>query len=158
MRILATTLATAALVLMAGLGSAHADTSLQDQVDEILLENPGGTQTGLNTISWESGAIELTLAVEGGFSTLDVGTCETGRYCAYSGFSYSGTKLSFTACSAGGSSASLALLGNAPRSAANARTSGSVSATNGGTAVFSMGANTGRTTVTGSVSSLVCYT
>ncbi|MDM4764403.1 peptidase inhibitor family I36 protein [Galbitalea sp. SE-J8] len=146
-----------ALILLLIPTPASAETTtLQDQVDTILAQHPGGTQIASNAISWEDGEITLTLPAEGLIGALAVGTCETGRYCAFSGYSYTGTKLSFSACSIGGTSNSLGLLGNAPHSVANARSSGTVQARNGSTTVFSLGANSGRPTVANTVTALAC--
>lgn len=116
----------AALALTLGAASsAHADTpptALQEQVESILAEHPGGVQTAPNTISWEEGAVVLTLATSG-IAPLAVGNCSTNYYCAYTGTTLSGSKLSFSSCD---TTVGLSALPGIVRSIANARTSGYV--------------------------------
>lgn len=150
-----TVLVAAALILVGAPAHAAPET-LQDRIDAILQEHPGGIQIDDRSISWENGAVTLTL--DAGTGARSIGTCATGSYCAFSGYNYAGTKLSFTSCSAGGSSGSLALLGNVPHSVANARTSGTVAARNGGSTIFNLGANSGNPAVTSTVTTLVCFT
>lgn len=85
------------------------------------------------------------------------GTCLTGRYCAWDATSYTGTKLSFSACSVGGTSSSLAAIGGLARSTANARTSGTVKAVNSGSVIYSMPANIGVPVNGATLTHLVCY-
>ncbi|WP_448389856.1 peptidase inhibitor family I36 protein [Microbacterium aurum] len=78
---------------------AAEDSGLQDRVDAVLAEFPGGTQTKANEISWDGGQMILTLATgDDSFAARAVGSCATGYYCAYSGYNLSGSKLSFSAC------------------------------------------------------------
>ena len=80
--------------------AAYADdtSELQARVDAVLAEFPGGSQTAPNEVTWEDGAVILTLAAdEGLITTMAVGSCATGYYCAYSGYNLSGSKLSFSA-------------------------------------------------------------
>jgi hypothetical protein len=120
-----TSVATLALTLGA-LSSAQADdgppTALQAEVESILAEHPGGLQTAANTISWEGGTVILTLAT-GGITSLSVGNCATNYYCAYTGTTLSGSKLSFSACD---TTVGLSALPGVVRSIANARSSGYV--------------------------------
>ena len=96
-KIVLASLATLALTLGA-VSAAHADTAdLTDQIDSILAEHPGGVQTGPNTISWDDGAVILTLALDG-LAPMSVGNCTTNYYCAYTGTTLSGSKLSFASC------------------------------------------------------------
>lgn len=148
-RLLAAVVLTVAFTSAPLVAHAEAMNSLQSQVDQVLEDFPGGTQTGAGEISWEGGAIVLTL--ESTFSTFAIGSCATGSYCAWSGKSYMGAKLSFTNCSAAGTTNSVAALG-VVGSIANARTSGHVTAGS-----YSLAANTGLTSVSG-VTSMTCYT
>jgi hypothetical protein len=142
-------------VLQATAAMASPD-PLESKVSAILAEHPGGTQVAPGVVSWNSGAVVLTL--DGAVSPQAIGNCATGQYCAWSGTSYSGTKLAFTACSASGTSSSLALLSGLARSTANARTSGHVNAVSGSTLIYSMPANTGKPANSATLSKLVCYT
>ena len=146
-------LATAALIALAILAptSAHATgDTLQDRVDQVLEDYPGGTQIGAGEISWNGGEIVLTLA--GGVSLASVGSCATGSFCAYTGTSLSGTRISFTNCTG---TNSVAPLGSPVRSFANARSAGTVGAFNGGTVVDSTPAGTYKNT-TATITRLGC--
>jgi hypothetical protein len=150
-----------AAVLIIGLGAPASageyddDARLQQQVTAILDDFPGGKQIAPGVISWDDGAAVLTL--ESKYSARSIGSCLTGRYCAWSATSYTGTKLSFSACSVGGTSSSVAAIGGLARSTANARTSGHVNAVNSGSVIFSMPANTGVPVNAATLTHLVCY-
>ena len=131
------------------------DGELQAKIDAVMAKFPGGVQIADDSVAWQKGEIVLTL--EGGSNARSVATCTTGSYCGWSGASYTGTKLSFTACSAAGTSSSLALL-TATRSLANARTSGMVRAKNLSTTVYTLPASTGIASNPATLTSLVCYT
>lgn len=120
-------LATLAL-LLASPSIAHAEKaySLQEQIDEILLTHPGGTQAGPRTVTWEDGTIVLRL-VSDRIAPLSVGSCATGYYCAYNGLNLSGSSLSFSTCS---TTVSLAALPGIVRSLANARSTGYIQGLN----------------------------
>lgn len=129
-------LATAALTLApltANASEAKVDATMQARVDAVLAENLGGIQIGVNEIAWQGGAVILTLAPEDAeIAPFAVGSCSTGSFCAYSGYSLSGSKLSFTTCA----THSTTPLG-AVRSVANARSSGSIKAKNSSGTVLS---------------------
>lgn len=148
-----------AIALLAPATTAVASTppsSLDDRVAEILNRFPGGEEVSPGVIEWDKGAVTLTL--ESRYSTMSIGTCSTGQSCAWSDTGYTGTKVAFTACSAGGTSSSLAVLGGLARSTANARTSGHVNAVNGATVVYTMAANTGKPANSATLTHLVCFT
>jgi hypothetical protein len=145
-----------ALTLCAPVAANAAEAPLQERIDAVLKEFPGGTQVGDDSVSWQRGDILLTL--EGGSSARAVGSCLTGKYCAWSGTGYSGSKLTFSACSSGGIANSLAPLGGLARSLANARTSGTVHAKNGSTVVYSLGAGAGITSNSAALTNMTCYT
>jgi hypothetical protein len=136
--------------------SSASRVALEIRATAVLEANPGGQEIAPGIVSWGNGAVVLTL--DGAVSPQAVGTCATGQYCAWSETSYIGTKLAFTACSAGGTSSSLALLGGVVRSTANARSSGTVKAKNGSTVVYTMAANTGKAVNISPLSTLVCNT
>ena len=108
--------------------------SVQSQIDQVLNDFPGGHQISSNQISWDNGAAIMTFPST---SARAVGTCATGQFCAYSAASLGGVRLAFTSCSAANSTASL----SAVRSVANGRSSGTVTAYNGSSAVFSVSAD-----------------
>lgn len=100
--------------------------SVQDVIDAALARAPGGVQTGPNTVEWEDGAIELTVADPAAVTVLAVGSCATGAYCAYDGTSLTGSKLTFWTCDTVVSTSVLSSVG----SIANARATGVVQARN----------------------------
>lgn len=124
-----TTLAVTALFTMAAPFAASASpvesaaAALQQRVDSILAEYPGGVQTGANVVSWDNGDIVLTLDTAiNGIVLLAVGSCETGKYCAYSGIGLTGSKITFTTCDITHSTSPIGTV----RSIANARSSGRI--------------------------------
>lgn len=125
------------------------------EVASVLDRYPGGTETAPGVISWDDGATILTLASAEAADA--VGTCASGRYCAWANTAYTGTKITFSACSAGGTTSSLALLSGYARSTANARSSGTVKAVKSGTVIYSMAPGTGRAANATQLTSLVCY-
>lgn len=134
---------------------AAPESSLEARTSAIIAANPGGVELAPGIIAWERGAVVLTL--DGAVSPQSVGTCLTGQYCAWSGTGYTGTKLTFTACSSGGTSSSVALLSGLVRSSANARTSGTVKAVAGSSVIYSMAAGTGNSANGTTLTALVCY-
>lgn len=133
------TVATALLIVasLTGMGSvANAVqqdltvNSMQERIDQVLAEHPGGTQISQNEVAWDDGDVILTLA-SGGISTFAVGSCATGKFCAYSGTFLSGSRLTFSSC---GTHSTTAL--GAVRSIANARSSGSVQGKNSSNSVL----------------------
>jgi len=151
------TIGALALVLGSPFAATAADRDsdpLQARIDAVLAEYPGGVQIAANEIAWEDGTVVLTLAVPGSaFGVLDVGSCATGSYCAYNGYSLSGSKLSFSSC---GTPQPTGVIGTV-RSVANARTSGSVNALNsGGGTLATIGANGSLPIAPGGIAYLSC--
>ena len=152
-----TTLVTLLLSAAPASAATFSDDELQDRVDAVIAEY-GGVQTGENEVSWDGGAIVLTIAAGDGSATRSdmsaqaVGDCPTWSFCAYSGYSYSGSRLQFTACTSGNSVAALPVV----RSIANARLWGTVRAYDGGSLVATVPPNTGLTSVAGGIDTLSC--
>jgi hypothetical protein len=143
---------TTILLVLAGVTPAHAEASaVQDRIDQVLVDY-GGTQSSWNQVSWDGGAIVLTVVDPTGPQTFSIGPCAAGKYCAYSGTSYTGSVLTFSTCTTGNSVAALGQV----RSIANSRTSGTVRAYNGSTLVATVSANTGKTPISGTVSTVSC--
>jgi hypothetical protein len=132
----------------------NADATLQERVEAVMREFPGGTQIADDSIAWQRGEVVMTL--EGGSNAKSIASCATGAYCAWSGVNYTGTKLSFTACSYGGTSSSLAALPT-KRSYANARTTGTVRVVNGASTVHTLPASTGIASSTAASTAMVCF-
>jgi hypothetical protein len=156
-------LAVAALVLItlapspasAAVAPPDAQT-LQARVDAVMKAYPDGVQIADDSIAWRDGEVVMTL--EGGSNQRTIATCVNGSYCAWSAVAYTGTKLSFTACSLAGSSSSLAPLGTNARSLANARATGTVKVKNGASLVWNMAASTGIPSNSSTVTTMVCFT
>lgn len=137
----------------ATLGTSLAD-ELQAESEAILEQVPGGVIEAPGIISWDGGAVRLTL--EGAVTPQAFQTCETGAYCAWQGANYSGRRLSFTNCWYDGASSSLAPI-TTGLSAANARGSGIVSLRSNGSTVGTLGPNSGTAYISGGIDTLVCY-
>jgi len=155
-----TVLAAMAFVLLAfgspvaaNAAGTGADVGMQARVDAVLAEYPGGVQIGPNEVSWESGGVILTLASENGqVGSRAVGSCGSGSFCAYTGYSLSGSKLSFTTCT----THSTTVLG-AVRSVANARSSGSIKAKNSsGTVLSTINAGSSVAYAPSNITQLTC--
>ncbi len=131
---------------------------LQTQVAEVLEEFPGGEQVGPRTISWDDGAILLELASPL-FASRAIGTCPTGRYCAWSGSAFNGSQLSFGGCTSAGWLVSLAPLASSggARSFANARSTGAIMVLNGSTTVYALSAG-GSGVYMSATTGIRCYT
>lgn len=129
--IIAAVLAALSLTLLPS--AAADDPSMQDRVDDVIQEH-GGVQSGWNEVTWDDGAVVLTIEPRGGFAPFAVGTCATGTYCVYSGPNRTGSKIAFSTCA----NHSVSPLGGPVRSMANARSSGSVVAKNSSTVVLTV--------------------
>lgn len=143
-----------ALALSASPAAASTDAT-QDQVDAVIAEF-GGTQTASNEVSWNDGAVVLTIAPDTtasrGFTAFSVGGCPSGAFCAYSGTSYTGSRLTFSACTSGNSVAALGTV----RSLANSRGTGTVRAYDGWATVATLAPNTGAASVAAGIDKLNC--
>lgn len=146
-----------ALTFIATTPAVAVPSSLQSKIDKVLAEFPGGTQISADTVSWHDGETVLTLA-GGVASARAVASCATGSFCAWSGTSYTGTKLTLSGCSASGTSNSLAPLGGTPRSLGNSRSSGIVKARNGSTVVYTLAPNVGVTSNSATLTNMFCTT
>jgi len=130
-------------------------TSMQGRIEAVIAEY-GGIQTGWNQVSWGEGVAVLDLSVEqveGAVSALAASTCASGRYCAYSGTSYGGNRLTYSACPA--SYTSFGALGGPVRSVKNSRSSGTVRAYANSTVVATLAPGAGDAIVSG-VTKLTC--
>ena len=158
MPLLALPLVAGAVALSASPAAASTDPT-QDQVDAVIAEF-GGTQTAPNEVSGADGAVVLTIAPDdaasrvgsSGITAFSVGTCASGAFCAYDGYGYTGSKLTFTACTTGNSVAALGTV----RSLANSRGYGTVRAYDGWATVATLGPNTGASSVAAGIDKLNC--
>lgn len=153
-RLTALAVAAAVAVLIAG-GSVPANaaesTGEQDPlITAMLAEVPGGVVVDETRVVWPRLDMELEVQPERAAFAFAVGSCATGRICAYNAVSLAGSRLSFGTC------------GNHPipspftaRSVANARLSGSVQARNGSTVVATVYAGN-WTNLGGAVNNLRC--
>jgi hypothetical protein len=122
---------------------------ISDTVLRLLEEFPGGTQVGPDQISWNDGAVILTL--EGAVGKRALNSCASGRYCAWDSTNYTGNQVSFSSCSSTGSTTSVLPLTRV-WSIANKRTSGHVVAGS-----YSLSAGISKPIVSG-VTSMTCFT
>ncbi|GAA5205402.1 peptidase inhibitor family I36 protein [Microbacterium kyungheense] len=159
MSLLALPLVVGAVALSASPAAASTDPT-QDQVDAVIAEF-GGTQTASNEVTWDDGAVVLTIAPEStasrfsspsGITAFSVGSCPSGYFCAYSGTSYTGSRLTFSSCTTGNSVAALGTV----RSLANSRGYGTVRAYAGWSTVATLGPNTGAASVSAGIDKLNC--
>lgn len=141
----------------AAVATATTPNDLQSQVNEVLAQYPGGEQIGPGEISWNDGAMILTLegatahsGVIGAMAA--VGSCASGAFCAYNGTNLSGAKLTFTNCAALNI---VSPLGSPVRSVANARSSGNVHGYNGSAITLTVGAQSWANT-TATIQRLGC--
>lgn len=137
--------------------AAEPETSpMQERVEEVIDEF-GGEQISWNEVSWDGGKIVLTLNAETTTPLAVVAAskedCASGKYCLYSRAFYEGDKLTFSACPA--THTSFTLLGGAPRSIMNDRSSGKVKAYNGSTVKATLNAGTGTSNISG-VTKVTC--
>ncbi len=140
-------------LFLSGIGlsspAVAAEPSVDERVEVVLKQFPGGTRVAVNEVSWDGGNVVLTFA--SGATTKSVGSCATGKFCAFSAGSLGGSKLTFSSCTATNSTAPLGVV----RSFANARSSGTVYAYNGSTSVASTAASS-WTNTTATITRLGC--
>lgn len=146
------------LLLAAAPANATPESPLQTEVDRLLALTPEGTQVDEDTIVWDDGAVIVNVALGTGRAARAIANCPTGYYCAWTAAGYLGSSIWLTSCSAGGTSSSLTPLGSPARSLANARTSGTVNRMNGATVVDTLTASSGRSSVSGTTTAMVCFT
>ncbi|MFB9308597.1 peptidase inhibitor family I36 protein [Agromyces hippuratus] len=110
---------------------------MQVRINQVLSEFPGGIQTAANEVSWGNGDVVLTIADPNSPSALSIGGCATGAHCVFSASNLTGSMMTFNSCA----TQSVAPLGAAVRSIANARSSVAVRAYNDLGALGSVTAN-----------------
>ncbi|PRA79962.1 hypothetical protein [Microbacterium sp. MYb66] len=151
-----TVFAAAVLGLVIALGSAPAnaavlgDREVDPQVAAMLEEVPGGVIVDSTHAVWPELGMELTVATASGFSARAVQNCATARICAYSGYSLSGSALTFTACGVLAIPSSFSV-----KSAANARSTGYAQARNGTTVLGTVYAGS-WSNLSGTVTNIRC--
>ncbi len=160
MSLLNRTLSTIALVLAVVLTPLHASAdvpstpSIQKQIDRVITQH-GGQQTGWNEVSWDHGAITLTVNSETSLSPFAANgtTCAAGKYCVYSRSQQGGTKLSYSTCPA--TYTSFSALSGSVRSVVNNRSNGVVRAYSGNEVKAQLSAGQAANNVTG-ITKLTC--
>ncbi|MCT1478370.1 hypothetical protein [Microbacterium sp. p3-SID336] len=135
-------------VASAGTGQDERDS----QTAQLLEEVPGGELVAPGHIVWPELDMEFTAA--GANTTLSarsVGSCATGRICAYTAYGLSGSILSWGTCG------SIAIPSTfTARSVANARTSGYAQVRNNTTVLATVYAN-GSANIYGAANNIRCY-
>lgn len=88
----------AVIVAVMSAPAAHAGEVVpDDQIAYALEQVPGGHATSEHTASWPKLGMEMVSGLA--ITSFAVGSCATGSICAYSGYSLTGSKLSWTGCS-----------------------------------------------------------
>ncbi|WP_113701766.1 peptidase inhibitor family I36 protein [Nonomuraea lactucae] len=90
----------AGLTLLATGGATAASAApdpIQQKIDKVLAEHPGGTQTSKNTIAWQNGDVILTLAGQNakGVQAAAAAPCPDGRFCLFNDANFGGDFVSF---------------------------------------------------------------
>jgi len=151
-----TVLAAALLGLVMTLGAAPAMAAVQDDLEvdpliaAMLEEVPGGVVVDATHAVWPELDMDLTVPAASGIAARSVGSCATGRICAYSAASLSGGALTFGTCAVHAIPSSFTT-----KSVANARSTGSVQVRNGTTLLKTVNAGS-WSNVTGTVTNLRC--
>lgn len=148
-------LAATVLGLVIALGAAPAHAAVQDpevdpQITAMLEEVPGGIVLDATSAVWPELGMELKVASASGISARSVGSCATGKICAYNANSLGGSALSFATCAVHAIPSSFTV-----KSVANARTSGFVQVRNGTTVLKTVYAGTWAN-ISGSTTNLRC--
>ncbi|QNA92806.1 MULTISPECIES: hypothetical protein [unclassified Microbacterium] len=151
-----TVLATALLGIAMILGSApayaaaDAPRDVDPQIAAVLEEVPGGIVIDSTHAVWPKLDMELSVPSASDLAARSVGSCATGRICAYNASSLGGGVLSFGTCAVHTIPSSFTA-----KSVANARSGGYVQVRNGSTVLKSVNAGTWAN-VTGTVTNLRC--
>lgn len=138
------------LVALANGPAASAD-DLDPRIVAALAAEPGGQVVDDDTVVWPDLGMELQLAP---VNSRSVGTCATGMHCAFQGTNMTGSKLSWSTCSASHSAAALPTV----KSIANARSTGSSKARSAAGGVLATASAGGWANVSGTVSYVSCTT
>ncbi|MCE0507637.1 hypothetical protein LVJ59_01160 [Microbacterium sp. KKR3/1] len=140
-------LAWAAVPTMA---SARDDHDVDPLVAAMLDEVPGGVIVDATHAVWPALDMALSVPSASDLTARSVGSCATGRFCAYNALSLAGGSLSFGGCGVNTVPPSFTV-----RSVANARSAGYVQARNGATVLKTVGAGNWAN-VSGTVNNLRC--
>lgn len=144
----------AALLLIGGTASASAAEPESDEdqlIRAMLAEVPGGIVVDETHVVWPRLDMELIVRPHTAAFARTVGTCATGRICAYNALSLGGSALTFSACSTHTVPSSFSA-----KSLANARTSGYVEGRSGSTVVATVYAGSWAN-VPGGLTTIRCY-
>lgn len=150
-------LAAVVLGLVMTLGAAPAMAAAEDDravdplVAAVLDEVPGGVMIDGRHAVWPQLDMVLTVPASSGIVPWSVGSCTTGRICAYNNTSLGGASLTFGTCAVHTIPSSFPV-----KSVANARGSGSVQARNGSTVLKTVAPGSWGN-VSGTVTNLRCF-
>lgn len=123
-----------AMTLIAPAAYAQSAPSADPEIAAVMAEVPGGTVIDADHAVWPALGMEMTAA--DAVSPFTVGSCATGRVCAFSGSNGSGSKLSWSTCS------TFTISAFTVHSIADARSTGYLQARNGSTVVATAHAGT----------------
>jgi hypothetical protein len=127
---------------------ASAEQAVHPDIAAALASVEGGVATGYYEAHWP--AHHMTMTVPAPYVRA-VGSCATGTFCAFTGLSMTGNKLSWGTCTTG-----VPYAGFTTRSIANARAGGSVVQARNGTAIVASAVSGASTNVTGTVTNIRC--
>jgi len=141
-----------ALVVTGGPTVAAAEEPVDPQLSQLLEEVPGGVVTDGGSAVWPKLDMEYRPApASSRVAARSVGSCATGRICAYNASNLGGGMLSWGSCTTITIPSSFAT-----RSAANARTSGYMQVRNGASVLATINANA-WSNVSGSATNIRCF-
>jgi hypothetical protein len=135
------------------MGSTTDREPVDPQIVQLLKEVPGGVLIDGSHAVWPELDMEYTSADAGGADATAraVGSCATGRICAYNAYNLGGGMLSWTNCG------NIAIPGSfSARAVANARTSGYLRVRSGTTVVTTVSANSWGNVYSTS-NNIICY-
>lgn len=149
---LAAVLVALALVAAGGPAVAAAEEPVDPQLAQLLDEVPGGVMIDGDRAVWPELDMEYSAGAAAPRAVArSVGSCATGRICAYNATNLGGGILSWGSCTTIAIPSSFAT-----RSAANARTSGYMQVRNGSSVLATVTANS-WSNVSGSATNIRCF-
>ncbi len=81
--------------------AAAAPTGVQAEIDAVIAQH-GGKQISATEVSWNGGAVVLSVVMPHGVSAAAVEGCADGAYCFYQHQNFGGRKLTFRDCTVAG--------------------------------------------------------
>lgn len=151
MRLALAGIATGALLMGMGNAAVAADggSAVDPKIAAVMTEVPGGVVVDYHHAVWPALDMAMAVPILNGVTAYSVGSCATGKVCAYDQTALTGASLTWGTCS------SFTISAFTVRSIADARTSGYVQARYG-TTVRATAAAGAWANVSGSVDNVRC--